>query len=138
VKSIAEELRGLAAEYNLPCLSATQFNREGFDNSDPLLTNTSESFGLPQTADLQLALVTSEELENDGLMMVKQLKNRYADVTKYRKFTIRCDRSKMKLSNDPDQQYLAQSRYTPADSDPVVEFTPKLPKPAGTDNIIQF
>lgn len=107
VKSIAEELRGLAVEYNLPCLTATQFNREGFDNSDPSLTNTSESFGLPQTADLQVALVTSEELERDGLLMVKQLKNRYADTSKYRRFTIKVDRSKMRLSNDEHQQYLS-------------------------------
>ena len=104
-------------EYNLPCLTATQFNREGFDNSDPSLTNTSESFGLPQTADLQLALVTSEELERDGLLMVKQLKNRYADTTKYRRFTIKIDRSKMRLSNDPQQQYL---------SDPIPTNQPKM------------
>lgn len=117
IKSIAEELRGLAVEYNLPCLTATQFNREGFDNSDPSLTNTSESFGLPQTADLQLALVTSEELERDGLLMVKQLKNRYADTTKYRRFTIKIDRSKMRLSNDPQQQYL---------SDPIPTNQPKM------------
>ena len=71
------------------------------------LTNTSESFGLPQTADLQLALVTSEELEKDGLLMVKQLKNRYADTSKYRRFTIKVDRSKMRLSNDEHQQYLS-------------------------------
>lgn len=107
VKSIAEELRGLAVEYNLPCLTATQLNREGFDNSDPSLTNTSESFGLPHTADLMLALVTSEELERDSLLMVKQLKNRYADTSKYRRFTIRVDRSKMRLSSDPQQQYLS-------------------------------
>lgn len=119
VKSIAEELRGLAVEYNLPCLTATQFNREGFDSSDPSLTNTSESFGLPQTADLQLALVTSEELERDGLMMVKQLKNRYADTTKYRRFTIKADRGKMRLSNDPHQQYLS-------DPIPVGQPQPKM------------
>lgn len=113
VKSIAEELRGLAVEYNLPCLTATQFNREGFDNSDPSLTNTSESFGLPQTADLQLALVTSEELERDGLLMVKQLKNRYADTSKYRRFTIKVDRSKMRLSNDQHQQYISDPMPSP-------------------------
>lgn len=120
VKSIAEELRGLAVEYNLPCLTATQFNREGFDNSDPSLTNTSESFGLPQTADLQVALVTSEELEQDNLLMVKQLKNRYADTSKYRRFTIKVDKSKMRLSNDPQQQYL---------SDPIATAQPRLAKP---------
>jgi len=120
VKSIAEELRGLAVEYNVPCLTATQFNREGFDNSDPSLTNTSESFGLPQTADLQIALVTSEELEQDSLLMVKQLKNRYADTSKYRRFTIKVDRSKMRLSNDPQQQYL---------SDPMPVANPRQGKP---------
>lgn len=123
VKSIAEELRGLAVEYNLPCLTATQFNREGFDNSDPSLTNTSESFGLPQTADLQLALVTSEELEQDNLLMVKQLKNRYADTSKYRRFTIKVDRSKMRLSNDQHQQYLSD----PVPAPPSTNFRPKLP-----------
>lgn len=108
VKSIAEELRGLAVEYNIPCLTATQFNREGFDSSDPSLTNTSESFGLPQTADLQIAVVTSEELEQNGLVMVKQLKNRYADPNKYRRFTLKVDRSKMKLGNAAKQDYLSE------------------------------
>ena len=126
IKSIAEELRGLAVEYNVPCLSATQFNREGFDNSDPSLTNTSESFGLPQTADLQVALVTSEELEKDGLLMVKQLKNRYADTSKYRRFTITVDRSKMRLGNDSKQLYL---------SDPIGGLSggskPSVAQPAG-------
>lgn len=107
VKSIAEELRGLAVEYNVPCLTATQFNREGFDSSDPSLTNTSESFGLPQTADLQIAVVSSEELEQNSLIMVKQLKNRYADPNKYRRFTLKVDRSKMKLSNAAKQDYLS-------------------------------
>jgi replicative DNA helicase len=105
IKAIAEELRGLAVECNVPCLSATQFNREGFDSSDPSLTNTSESFGLPQTADLQIALVTSEELDADGLLLVKQLKNRYADTTQHRKFTVKVDRSKMRIYNDPLQTW---------------------------------
>lgn len=116
VKSIAEELRGLAVEYDLPCLTATQFNREGFDSSDPSLTNTSESFGLPQTADLQVALVTSEELEQDGLLMIKQLKNRYADTSKYRRFTIKVNRSKMRLMNDQHQQYLSDPIPEPRES----------------------
>lgn len=126
VKSIAEELRGLAVEYNLPCLTATQFNREGFDNSDPSLTNTSESFGLPQTADLQVALVTSEELERDGLLMVKQLKNRYANTSKYRRFTIKVDYSKMRLSNDEYQQYLSDPM--PAPSSGESQFKPNIKK----------
>jgi len=107
VKSIAEELRGLAVEYNVPCLTATQFNREGYDTSDPSLTNTSESFGLPQTADLQVALITSEELQQDGLLMVKQLKNRYEDISKFRRFTIKVDKSKMRLSDDKNQNYVS-------------------------------
>lgn len=115
VKSIAEELRGLAVEYSLPCLTATQLNREGYDTSDPSLTNTSESFGLPHTADLMIALVTSEELERDGLLMAKQLKNRYADTSKYRRFTIAVDRSKMRLNNDQNQQYLSEPIPAPSD-----------------------
>jgi len=115
IKAIAEELRGLAVECKVPCLTATQFNREGFDSSDPSLTNTSESFGLPQTADLQVALVTSEELDVDGLLLVKQLKNRYADTTLHRKFTVKVDRGKMRISNDPLQSYsAANSSQAPA------------------------
>ena len=112
IKAIAEELRGFAVEYNVPCLTATQFNREGYDSSDPSLTNTSESFGLPQTADLQIALVTSEELEQEGLLMVKQLKNRYADTSKYRRFTITVDRAKMRLGNCKTQDYLSDPMPT--------------------------
>ncbi len=111
VKSIAEELRGLAVEMNIPLLTATQFNREGFDSSDPSLTNTSESFGLPQTADLQFALISSEELDEDGLLMVKQMKSRYSDMSRYRKFVVGLDRSKMRLFNAP-QSYLADSGQT--------------------------
>lgn len=120
VKSIAEELRGLAVEYNVPCLTATQFNREGYDTTDPTLTNTSESFGLPQTADLQVALITSEELEEDGLLMVKQLKNRYEDMSKCRKFTIKLDKSRMRLSTDRKQSYI---------SDPISTAVPGHTKP---------
>jgi len=97
VKSIAEELRGLAVEFNVPIMSATQTTRSGFTSSDPGLDDTSESFGLPATADMMFALITSEELEELGQMMVKQLKNRYADPTYYKRFTIGVDRSKMKL-----------------------------------------
>ena len=97
VKSIAEELRGLAVEFNVPIMSATQTTRSGFTSSDPGLDDTSESFGLPATADMMFALITSEELEELGQMMVKQLKNRYADPTHYKRFTIGVDRSKMKL-----------------------------------------
>jgi len=97
VKSIAEELRGLAVEYGVPIVSATQTTRSGFSSSDPGLEDTSESFGLPATADLMFALITSEELEEMGQIMVKQLKNRYNDPTYYKRFTIGIDRAKMKL-----------------------------------------
>jgi hypothetical protein len=97
VKSIAEELRGLAVEYEVPLLSATQTNRMGFDNSDVDLTNTSESFGLPATADFMFALITSEELEKLGQIQVKQLKNRYSDPSQNKRFVLGIDKSKMKL-----------------------------------------
>ena len=97
VKSIAEELRGLAVEFNVPIVSATQTTRSGFTSSDPGLEDTSESFGLPATADLMFALITSEELEELGQIMVKQLKNRYADPTHYKRFSVGIDRSKMRL-----------------------------------------
>ena len=97
VKSIAEELRGLAVEYNVPIVSATQTTRSGFTSSDPGLEDTSESFGLPATADLMFALISSEELEEMGQIMVKQLKNRYNDPSYYKRFTVGVDRAKMKL-----------------------------------------
>jgi hypothetical protein len=97
VKSIAEEIRGLAVEYNLPIVSATQTTRSGFTNTDLGLEDTSESFGLPATADLMFALISSEELQDLGQMMVKQLKNRYSDPSVHRKFVVGVDRSKMKL-----------------------------------------
>ena len=97
VKAIAEELRGLAVEANLPIVSATQTTRSGFGNSDPDLTDTSESFGLPATADFMFALISTEELEQQGRLMVKQLKNRYSDIATSRKFMVGIDRSKMKL-----------------------------------------
>lgn len=97
VKSIAEELRGLAVEYNVPIVSATQTTRSGFNSSDPGLEDTSESFGLPATADFMFALISSEELEELGQIMVKQLKNRYNDPGYYKRFTVGVDRSKMRL-----------------------------------------
>jgi archaellum biogenesis ATPase FlaH len=97
IKSIAEEIRGLAVEFNVPIVSATQTTRSGFTSSDPGLEDTSESFGLPATADFMFALISSEELEELGQMMVKQLKNRYSDPTYYKRFVIGVDRSKMKL-----------------------------------------
>ena len=97
VKSIAEELRGLAVEFNVPIVSATQTTRSGYSNTDVGLEDTSESFGLPATADLMFALISTEELEDLGQMLVKQLKNRYNDPTKYKRFVIGIDRSRMKL-----------------------------------------
>ena len=97
VKTIAEELRGLAVEYNVPIVSATQTTRSGFTNSDPGLEDTSESFGLPATVDLMLALISTEELEGLNQLMVKQLKNRYNDPSYYKRFVIGVDRAKMKL-----------------------------------------
>lgn len=97
IKSIAEELRGLAVEYNVPVLTATQTTRGGYDNSDVGLTDTSESFGLPATADLMFALIRSEELDQLNQIMIKQLKNRYADPSNYKRFVVGVDRSKMKL-----------------------------------------
>ena len=97
VKSIAEELRGLAVEANVPIVSATQTTRSGYGSSDVELTDTSESFGLPATADLMFALISSEELENLGQIMVKQLKNRYGDPTVNKRFVVGIDRAKMRL-----------------------------------------
>jgi len=97
VKAIAEELRGLAVESNLPIVSATQTTRAGFGSSDPDLTDTSESFGLPATADLMLALISNEEMEELGQIMIKQLKNRYNDPTMYKRFVVGIDRAKMRL-----------------------------------------
>ena len=97
IKAIAEELRGLAVEYKVPLVSATQTTRGGYSNSDVDLTDTSESFGLPATADLMFALISTEELEDLNQIMVKQLKNRYNDPTTNKRFVIGVDRAKMKL-----------------------------------------
>ena len=97
IKAIAEELRGLAVEFDVPIFSATQTTRSGFTSSDPGLEDTSESFGLPATADLMFALVSSEELETLGQVMVKQLKNRYNDPNFKKRFVLGIDRSRMKL-----------------------------------------
>ena len=97
IKAIAEELRGLAVESNLPIVSATQTTRSGFGSSDVDLTDTSESFGLPATADLMFALISTEELESLNQIMVKQLKNRYNDPTIFKRFVVGIDRAKMRL-----------------------------------------
>ena len=97
VKSIAEELRGLAVETSVPIVSATQTTRSGYGSSDVDLTDTSESFGLPATADLMFALISTEELEQLGQIMVKQLKNRYNDLSVFKRFVVGIDRAKMRL-----------------------------------------
>jgi replicative DNA helicase len=118
VKSIAEELRGLAVEFGVPIVSATQTTRSGFTSSDPGLEDTSESFGLPATADLMFALISSEELEALGQIMVKQLKNRYSDPSKFKRFVLGVDRSKMKLY---DVEQDAQSGLADAGHNPVAK-----------------
>ena len=97
IKAIAEELRGLAVEANVPIVSATQTTRSGYGSSDVELTDTSESFGLPATADLMFALISTEDLEGLGQIMVKQLKNRYNDPTIHKRFVVGIDRAKMRL-----------------------------------------
>jgi len=104
IKAIAEELRGLAVEFDVPVFSATQTTRSGYSNSDVGLEDTSESFGLPATADLMFALISTEELEQMGQIMVKQLKNRYNDPTHHKRFVIGIDRSKMRLFDAEENQ----------------------------------
>lgn len=113
VKSIAEELRGLAVERNVPVFSATQVNRSGFASSDFGLEDTSESFGLPATADFMFAMIGTEELDEQGQVMVKQLKNRYNSTAINRKFILTIDRAKMKLSDtNTDDSSLIQSNQS--------------------------
>lgn len=99
IKAIAEEMRGMAVEFDVPIVSATQTTRSGYGNTDVELTDTSESFGLPATADFMFALISTEELEKLNQIMVKQLKNRYNDPTAYKRFVVGIDRAKMKLYN---------------------------------------
>ena len=117
IKAIAEELRGLAVEYDVPVWSATQTTRSGYSNSDVGLEDTSESFGLPATADLMFALISTEELEQLGQLMVKQLKNRYNDPTQNKRFVIGVDRSKMRLFD------AAEGEQTLTDDTPVFDNT---------------
>jgi archaellum biogenesis ATPase FlaH len=104
IKAIAEELRGLAVEFNVPIMSATQTTRSGYGNSDPGLEDTSESFGLPATADLMFALISNEELASLNQIMIKQLKNRYNDINIMQRFVVGVDRSKMRLFDVDDTQ----------------------------------
>ena len=126
IKSIAEEIRGLAVEFNVPIVSATQTTRSGYSNDDVGLEDTSESFGLPATADLMFALVSNDELNAMGKIMVKQLKNRYNDPTKYQRFTLKVDRSKMRLSDDDDAD------------DPVVDDRPAFDKSEAAERFKDF
>ena len=110
IKAIAEELRGLAVEFNVPIVSATQTTRSGYSNSDVGLEDTSESFGLPATADFMFALISTEELEDLSQIMVKQLKNRYGDPNTYKRFVVGVDRAKMRLYDvEQEAQDLADS-----------------------------
>ena len=125
IKSIAEELRGLAVEFNVPIVSATQTTRSGYGNSDVELTDTSESFGLPATADLMFALISTEELEQLGQIMVKQLKNRYNDPTIYKRFVIGIDRAKMKLY---DCEQSAQNDILDSGQEEEYDYEERKPK----------
>ena len=120
IKAIAEEIRGLAVEFNVPIISATQTTRSGYSNSDVGLEDTSESFGLPATADLMFALISNEELEGLGQILVKQLKNRYNDPSSNKRFVIGVDRSKMKLY---DVEQSAQNIIDAGQSAPVADYS---------------
>ena len=119
IKSIAEEIRGLAVEFDVPIMSATQTTRSGYNSDDVGLEDTSESFGLPATADFMFALISNEELNANGQILVKQLKNRYNDPGAYQRFTIGVDRSKMKLF-DVDQNKSPLNKPEP-DKGPVFD-----------------
>ena len=118
VKAIAEELRGLAVESDLPIISATQTTRAGYGNSDVDLTDTSESFGLPATADFMFALISSEDLEAENKIMVKQLKNRYNDPTSNKRFALGIDRNKMRLYDCEDQPDIVDANQTKESVEP--------------------
>ena len=125
VKSIAEELRGLAVEFNVPIVSATQTTRSGYGSSDVELTDTSESFGLPATADLMFALISTEDLEGLGQILVKQLKNRYNDPTIHKRFVVGIDRAKMRLY---DCEQSAQNDILDNGKDEEYDYEEKKPK----------
>lgn len=124
IKAIAEELRGLAVEFNVPIWSATQVTRGGYNSSDVELTDTSESFGLPATADLMIAFISTEQLENMNQLMVKQLKNRYNDANTNKRFTVGIDRSKMRLYDVSDPTANIMNSENSAASVPNVVATP--------------
>lgn len=113
IKTIAEELRSLAVEFNVPIMSATQTNRQGFTSSDPGLDDTSESFGLPATADFMFVAVTNDELDAMNQLMIKQLKNRYSDPNHHKRFCVGINRSKMKLFDVTQDQKIELVKDTP-------------------------
>lgn len=123
VKAIAEEVRGLAMEYDVPIVSSSQLNRGGYDNTDVDLTNTSESMGITHTADAIFALITSEELEQLGQLMIKQLKNRWGDLSYYRRFVVGIERGKMKLFDLEDNAQQNIQNEPVKDSRPVFDST---------------
>ena len=125
IKAIAEELRGLAVEANVPIVSATQTTRSGYGSSDVELTDTSESFGLPATADLMFALISTEELESMGQILVKQLKNRYNDPTIHKRFIVGIDRAKMRLY---DCEQTAQEDILDSGQDDEYTYEEQKPK----------
>ena len=105
IKAIAEEVRGLAVEFDVPIVSATQTTRSGYSSSDPGLEDTSESFGLPATADLMFAMISTDELQSLNQIMIKQLKSRYNDPNHYKRFVVGVDKSRMRLYDvDQSQQ----------------------------------
>ena len=124
VKAIAEEMRGFAVENNCPVVSATQTTRSGFSNTDVGLEDTSESFGLPATADFMFAVISTEELEKLGQLMVKQLKNRYNDPTFHKRFIIGVDRARMKLYDveASAQTLITDAAHVPKDDKPLNTF----------------
>jgi len=130
IKSIAEELRGLAVEFDVPILSATQTNRAGFQNTDVGLEDTSESFGLPATADFMFALISNENLEQAGQLLIKQLKNRYSDPTSNKKFLVGIDRAKMRLSDlgEESQSGLVDTGKEEKQNTPVFDTSSKKTK----------
>ena len=125
IKAIAEELRGLAVEANVPIVSATQTTRSGYGSSDVELTDTSESFGLPATADLMFALISTDELEGLGQILVKQLKNRYNDPTIHKRFVVGIDRAKMRLY---DCEQSAQDDILDNSKEEEYDFEDRQPK----------
>ena len=139
IKAIAEELRGLAVEFNVPILSATQTTRTGYSSSDLNLEDTSESFGLPATADFMFGLISTEELEGLGQLMVKQLKNRWGDTNYLKRFVIGVDRSKMKLFDAEDSaQDLVNDSSTPVADKGSFSSRMKEERGDNKDNVLSY